>query len=522
MKNDYVGEYAHVIPTLCCLAAAGISAWFRSPQIPRPLVLEGVSDSILAVLPFAIAFLAARSYVHRGSRIFLLFGCGMLAIGLGDIVSIWGLPKYGANFTSTLFDSSMLLSSVYHLSGVALLTFGSTANVRSSKRSAVLTCVAVYLGAALALLLISFLAIKGAFLIFLDQRQGPTMSRQVVMTLAGMAYAISAVLLVSLHGRTRMRFLSLYSNGLFLTGLGILTLLSPIPFDSLLSWVGTISRYFADFYFLAAIMAGIWETRIHGTTLPEYLSELFRLHLDDQVKVRTKALAETNKKLELSRLEMRNLATNLLRVREEERRKIAQELHDEFGQTLIALKMDLHWVAKHLGGDTASLREKIAGTIELGEQAISTVRRLASDLRPRMLDDLGLEAALDWLCTDFMRRTKITCKVTTDIPQGMVGKNAATVLYRFTQEALANIGRHSRADHAAVHAFVGDGMLNLQIEDDGIGITAQKAAAPDSYGLIGLRESVVELGGDLSIRGEPGSGTVLLARVPVPEEGKLS
>jgi len=319
-----------------------------------------------------------------------------------------------------------------------------------------------------------------------------------------------------------MRFLSLYSNGLFLTGLGILTLLSPIPFDSLLSWVGTISRYLADFYFLAAILAGIWETRIHGTTLPDYLSELFRLHLDDQVKLRTKALTETNRKLELARLEMRNLATNLLRVREEERRKIAQEIHDEFGQTLIALKMDLHWVARHLGGDIESLREKIAGTIELGEQAITTVRRLASELRPRMLDDLGLEAALDWLCADFTRRTKIDCKVTTSLPQGVVGRNAATVLYRFTQEALSNVARHSRADHATVCIFVEDGALNLQVEDDGVGITAQKAAAPDSHGLIGLRERVGELRGSLSIKGESGVGTVLLARIPLPKEGGIA
>ena len=522
MKNDYVGEYAHVIPTLYCFAAAGISAWFRAPQIPRPLVLEGVSDTILAALPLAVAFLAARSYVHRGSRIFLLLGCGMMAIGFGDILSIWGLPKYGANFTSTLFDSSMFLSSVYHLSGVTVLTFGTTANVRSSKRSAVLTCVSVYLGTAIALLLISFLAVKGAFLIFIDKRQGPTMGRQVVMTLAGMAYVISAVLLVSLHGRTRMRFLSLYSNGLFLTGLGILTLLSPIPFDSILSWVGTISRYLADFYFFAAILAGIRETRIHGTTLSDYLSELFRLHLDDQVKVRTSALAEISRKLGPSHQETKSLAAHRLVVREEVRRKIAQEIHDELGQMLVLMQLDLHWLARNLRGDVAALDHKIASAIELGERTISTAQRIASDLRPKALDDLGLEAALSLLCADFMRRTEIVCEATTDIPTGTIGKNAATSLYRFTQEALTNVERHSHANHAAVRLFVADGTLNLQIKDDGVGITSQQVTAPNSYGQIGMREKVEELGGRLSVRGEPGAGTVLLARIPLPQEGGLA
>ena len=219
---------------------------------------------------------------------------------------------------------------------------------------------------------------------------------------------------------------------------------------------------------------------------------------------------------------MRNLAAHLLHAREEERRKVAQEIHDELGQTLAALKMDLHWLAKRLGGDVASLRDKIKGTIELGEQAIGTVQRIASDLRPRMLDDLGLEPALDWLGADFTRRTKIACKVTTDFPPGVMGGNAATALYRIAQEALANVGRHSHADHAAVRLIVSDGALVLQIEDDGIGITAEQAAAPESYGLIGMRERVEGLGGSLSISGEPGFGTILVARIPLPKEGGLA
>jgi two-component system sensor histidine kinase UhpB len=225
--------------------------------------------------------------------------------------------------------------------------------------------------------------------------------------------------------------------------------------------------------------------------------------------------------LKQAHTKMRNLAAHLLHAREEERRKIAQEIHDELGQTLFALKMDLHWIAKRLGGD-APLRDKVKGTIELGEQAIGMVQRVISELRPKMLDDLGLEPALQWLGADFTRRTKIACKVSANIPPRAIGGNAATTLYRVIQEALTNIGRHSNAGYAVVRLIVSDGAVILQIEDDGVGITEEQATAPDSYGLIGLRERVEALGGSLSISGEPGFGTILAARFPLPKEGGLA
>jgi PAS domain S-box-containing protein len=218
---------------------------------------------------------------------------------------------------------------------------------------------------------------------------------------------------------------------------------------------------------------------------------------------------------------MRNLAVHLLQVREEERRKIAQDVHDQLGQTLAALKMDLHWLAKRIGGDAAPLRDRLRATIELGEEAIGTVQRIASDLRPRMLDDLGLTPALNWLGSDFARRTRIRCKVSANIPSGIVGKNAATALYRIAQEALANVARHSHADHTALRLYATDGVLFLQVEDDGIGITEEQAGAADSFGLIGMRERLAELGGSLSINGEPGFGTILVVRIPLSGGGGL-
>ena len=918
MKKGPLAEYIHVIPPVLFLALAGIFSTSRTSTVfEPPLLLPLLNTALLSALPLTIACLAARSYALQGSRMFVLFGCGMVAFGVGSLLAGWGLARYGHNLYVTLRDSGCFLGGLCHLGGVSMLLFRPPAKSPPSRQRATLECVMGYSVIAIFLLAVSALTIKGYFPTFFVQNQGPTQVRQVVLTVAAIAYALSAFLLISLHAQTRMIFLSLYANGLFLTAIGLGIVLSERSVGTLLGWTGRASQYAGSIYFVAAMLVGIRETRIYGTTLPAYLSELFRFQIEDQMNTRTKALTDLNKRLqdevvqrreaegELRRSEerlrlaaeatgfgfynysfetgtayyspeflklfglppnallpldaqlvamaihpsdhaaflshmskandphgsgvldleyrivrtdgetrwlkvrgrttflgsggdarpfqasgivqdvterrlaeekiqereesyrlilenslqgvaiiqdggitlcnetlcrmsgysreeayrmtqeqvlatvhpedrpgviesmqailsegderpaqvirlmtkasalrwveilcartiyrgrpalqlsyidvtekkraevayhslvdnamigmailqdgrvifanhalaeicgysvsellrltreqiagiiqdeyreraltnmserlagheappseklritrkdgtacwvevqsvridhegrpaaqmwfkdvsaekaadeqlrlahktMRNLAAHLLHAREEERRKVAQEIHDELGQTLAALKMDLPWIAKRLGGDVARLREKIKVTIALGEQAIGTVQRVASDLRPKMLDDLGLEPALQWLGADFTRRTKIACKVTVDVLPRAIGRNAATTLYRVIQEALTNIGRHSKAVHADVRLIFSDGMLNLQIEDDGIGITAEQATAPNSYGLIGLRERVEGLGGSLSISGEPRSGTILLAHIPLPKEGELA
>ena len=227
-------------------------------------------------------------------------------------------------------------------------------------------------------------------------------------------------------------------------------------------------------------------------------------------------------KVKATHLNMRNLAAHLLRSREEERRAVAQEVHDQVGQQLAALKMDLYWLGKHIPGTSASLGQRVTGMIDLCEEAISEVQRIAADLRPRMLDDLGLAPALQQLGADFTRHTGIPCTVSTSFPARLVGGNAATALYRLTQEALAIVRRHSQAHHAGVRLSLEKADLVLQIKDDGKGITCEQAEAPDSYGLIGLRERVAGLGGRLSIQGQPGKGSILTMRIPIPKEGGLA
>jgi PAS domain S-box-containing protein len=917
-KGSLAG-YLYIIPPVLFIALAGILA-AASPittVYEPPFLLPLLNTALLSVLPFIIAFLAVRSYARQGPFMFLVFGFGMIAFGMGSLLAGWGLVRYGQNFTVTLSNIGSLLGGLCQLGGASYLLFHPTADSLSSRRRTMLLCVMGYSAFTIFFFTVSLLTIKGYFPRFFIQGQGPTLVRQVVLTFAAIAYALSAIHLVVRYAQTGMRFLSLYSIGLFLMAIGLGIFLSQRNVGNLFGWTGRASEYVGSIYFVAAMLVGIRETQFQRTTLPTYLNELFRSHIDDQVRTRTKALEDLNKRLqeevvhrraaegeallaatnlrlageatgfgfynfdfetgtvnyspeflklfglppdtllprdaqfvataihpddhaaffshmstandsrglgvldleyrivradgeirwlkirgrttfvgsgdelrphqasgivqdvterrlaeqkvqereeayrsivenslqgvaiiqdgtitlcnealcrmsgyskeevhrmtqeqilatvhpedrprvieglqailnggdqrpaqvnrlvskrgelrwveilcartnyrgrpalqlsymdvtekrraeaayrsliehalygmailqmgrvifanqafadisgysvaELLRLTpeqvswalyekdresvlahmserlagreapsiqifrfirkdgnmrwietqstlvdyegvpavqvsykdvtaskaaeerlahahsaMRNLAAHLLHAREEERRKIAQDIHDELGQTLAALKMDLHWIAKRLGEDVTSLQNKIMGTIELAAQAISTVQRVASDLRPKMLDDLGLEPALEWLGADFTRQTKIACKVTVDVPSWVIGKNAATALYRVIQEALTNIRRHSKAAHADVRLVFSDGMLNLQIEDSGIGITAEQVRASNSYGLIGLRERVEALGGSLSISGEPGSGTILQAHIPIPVEGTLA
>ena len=913
-----LAEYLYIIPPVLLLAFAGIFAnTFPTTVVYEPPFLLPLLNSVLlAAVPFILAFWAARSYARQGSRMFAFFGCGMVAFGLGSLLGGWGLFRYGPNFNVTLFNTGSLLGGLCQLGGVSVPLLRRTAELPSSRRRT-LVCVMDYSAFAVLLLAVSLLTIKGYVPRFFTQGQGPTLVRQVVLTFAAIAYALSAIYLVALHAQTGMRFLSLYSGGLFLVAIGLGIVLSVRSMGNVLSWAARVSQYAGSIYFVAAMFAGIRETRIQGTTLPVFLGELFRSHIDDQVKIQTKRLVDLNERLqheiiqrteseneirrseerfrfaaeatgfgfydysfetgsayyspeflrlfglpseaslpldsdlvakalhpadraaflccinaandprgsgileleyriirtdgetrwlrvrgrtifhgssderrphkangivqdiserrlveekikereesyrlivenslqgvaiiqdggivlcnealcrmsgyskeeayrmtqeqvlktvhpedrpgviegmqailnggderpaqvirlvskaaelrwvevlcartiyrerpalqlsyvdvtekrhaeaafrslidhalygmailqmgrvifanqafadisgysvaELLRLTpeqiskalhaedrksvlahmserlvgreapstqlfrfirkdgsvrwvetqstrvdyegvpavqvsykdvtasraaeeqltqahttLRNLAAHLLHAREEERRKIAQDIHDDLGQTLAALKMDLHWIAKRLGGDVASLRDKVKVAIKLAEEAIATVQRIASDLRPKMLDDLGLEPALQWLGADFTRRTKIACKVTVAVPPWIIGKSAAMTLYRVIQEALSNIGRHSKAGYAAVRLIVSDGAVILQVEDDGVGITEEQATAPNAYGLIGLRERVEGLGGSLSISGEPGFGTILVARVPLPKEGGLA
>jgi len=219
-----------------------------------------------------------------------------------------------------------------------------------------------------------------------------------------------------------------------------------------------------------------------------------------------------------SRTQLRNLATHLLSAREEERRKVAREIHDELGQVLTALKMDLKWLEKRLVPSPGQLQEKIGGMIGLTDQTIRRVQKISAELRPRMLDDLGLDAAVDWLSRDFSRRTGIACTVTEDLGKLRIGEGIATALYRIVQEALTNIARHAQASRVAVDMRAARGRVEVSVQDDGIGISEEQAADPHSLGLIGIRERVLAFGGETTITGEKGKGTCIRVAVPLSRD----
>ena len=215
-----------------------------------------------------------------------------------------------------------------------------------------------------------------------------------------------------------------------------------------------------------------------------------------------------------SQRELRELSARVLEAREEEKTRIARELHDELGQLLTALKMDL---ASLRDMPPEAGRQKLQQMSELLDATVAATRRISADLRPLMLDDLGLADAASWLVEDFCSRYPIECRA--DIPDGDalegVSRSVATAVYRAVQEALTNIARHAEAKRAWIALGVHDGHVFAEIEDDGRGISPEDLAKALSLGLKGMRERVAYLGGTLEIGRAPRGGTRLRLRVPL-------
>ncbi len=221
-----------------------------------------------------------------------------------------------------------------------------------------------------------------------------------------------------------------------------------------------------------------------------------------------------------SRKQLRELATYLQTVREEERTRIARELHDEFGQMLTGIKYDARWLASSLASEQPEVVSKIASMSKLIDETLDAMRRVAADLRPMMLDDLGLVAALEWLTDEFGKRTGIGIqleveKTLRDVLLNDLDPKLATAAFRIVQESLTNVARHAQAEHVRVSLACRDDKLMLQITDDGQGMSSVRKR--DSYGIIGMQERVASLGGTLDFSSVAGKGT----RVDVALPAKL-
>jgi PAS domain S-box-containing protein len=229
---------------------------------------------------------------------------------------------------------------------------------------------------------------------------------------------------------------------------------------------------------------------------------------------------EADLQLSQSRDQLRALTTRLHSVREEEGTRIAREVHDELGQAMTSLKLDLSWVARRLSiPETADSRgqllEHIQGTMQQLEVTIQAVRAIATALRPSVLDELGLAAALDWQTRDFEKRTGIRCEWSMPAVPIPIGPDQATAIFRMYQEILTNVARHAQASHTRIHLGISAGCLVLEVCDNGRGIQESALANNNSLGLLGMRERAAQWGGEVSIRGVKGMGTTVKVRLPL-------
>ena len=215
-----------------------------------------------------------------------------------------------------------------------------------------------------------------------------------------------------------------------------------------------------------------------------------------------------------AREQLRDLTTYLQTAREEERTRIAREIHDELGQTLTALKFDLSWLAKRLPEGQPELEKRAQVMSGLIDETIHTVRRVATELRPGLLDDLGLAAAIEWQAQEFAARTDIDCALQLDDVSASLDRDLATAVFRIFQETLTNIARHAEATEVRVTLTDDPGELSLTVQDNGKGIAEDQPSDSKSLGLIGMRERARAWGGDITFEGVSDRGTTVIVRIP--------
>ena len=211
--------------------------------------------------------------------------------------------------------------------------------------------------------------------------------------------------------------------------------------------------------------------------------------------------------LEHSFGQLRALAGRLETVREEERMRASRDIHDQLGQALTAIKIDLTSLIH-------GREQQFKPVFSLIDQTIESVRRIATELRPGILDDLGLIAAVEWAAEVFQNRTGT--KVRLDVPREdiVISREPSTALFRILQETLTNVARHARATEVSVQLTKDDDALTLEVHDNGTGISGEDRSSDSSLGLLGMRERALLLGGELAISGAPGAGTTVTVRIP--------
>jgi signal transduction histidine kinase len=220
-------------------------------------------------------------------------------------------------------------------------------------------------------------------------------------------------------------------------------------------------------------------------------------------------------KLQESHEAFRQLATHLETVREAERTHMAREIHDELGQQLTGLKMDISWLNKRIKSEDEDVQQKIQETIQLIDSTVKSVRRIATELRPSILDDLGLVAAMEWQSEEFEKRFKIKCVFKSKVTNENIPPELTTGIFRIYQECLTNVLRHSEATAVTSFLDIVENQLRLHITDNGKGFVVEEIVNKKTLGLLGMKERASLMGGSYEIYSNPGKGTSILIIVPL-------
>jgi len=218
--------------------------------------------------------------------------------------------------------------------------------------------------------------------------------------------------------------------------------------------------------------------------------------------------------LQASREQLRALASRLQKVREEERTQVAREIHDELGQALTGLKLDIAWMKSRLPADHEVMAQCVS-IIERIDQTSNAVRRIATSLRPSVLDQIGLAAALEWQGQEFRARTGIEVVVEQACNGVPIPDDLGSSAFRIVQESLTNVARHAKATRVTIRLAQTSTLMTLEVADNGVGCMSGCLDGTKSLGLVGMRERALACGGEFSITGRPGRGTTVLMRVPV-------
>src|SRR4051812_22685049 len=265
-------------------------------------------------------------------------------------------------------------------------------------------------------------------------------------------------------------------------------------------------------YILKPLVAEILRSKI------SVFVDLYRYNTKLGKEIAERKLIEEN--LRKSEERLREFAAHIQAVREEERTSIAREIHDELGQALTGLRMDLSWLEKRLPKEPLEAGLKVKSMFSLIDNTIQSVRKISAELRPQVLDDVGLTGTLKWQAREFQTRTGIRCKIELPKEELVMDLEKSTAIFRIFQEVMTNVARHAKATRVNIKLSLEADRIMLHVADNGVGISQSHLLSSSSLGLLGIRERATILGGDVQIEGGAGKGTSVLLTVPLKLPGK--